>query len=50
MLGAMLLNEVNLHYCQDLMAGIRGAVAVGKFAAFCAVTREGWARGDVTAP
>jgi queuine tRNA-ribosyltransferase len=49
MLGAMLLSEVNLYYYQDLMAGIRGAIAVGKFAEFCAVTREGWARGDVTA-
>ena len=49
MLGAMLLSEVNLYYYQDLMAGIRTAIAVGKFAEFCAVTRQGWARGDVTA-
>jgi queuine tRNA-ribosyltransferase len=49
MLGAMLLSEVNLYYYQDLMAGIRAAVAVGKFAEFRATTREGWARGDVTA-
>ncbi|HLK80151.1 MAG TPA: tRNA guanosine(34) transglycosylase Tgt [Xanthobacteraceae bacterium] len=47
MLGAMLLSEVNLYYYQDLMAGIRAAIAAGKFAEFCAVTREGWARGDV---
>jgi queuine tRNA-ribosyltransferase len=46
MLGAMLLSEVNLYYYQDLMAGIRGAIAAGKLAEFCAVTREGWARGD----
>jgi queuine tRNA-ribosyltransferase len=47
MLGAMLLSEVNLYYYQDLMAGIRAAIAAGTFAEFCAVTREGWARGDL---
>ena len=47
MLGAMLLSEVNLYYYQDLMAGMRAAIASGKFAEFCAVTREGWARGDL---
>jgi len=47
MLGAMLLSEVNLYYYQDLMAGIRAAIASGKFAEFCAMTREGWARGDL---
>jgi queuine tRNA-ribosyltransferase len=47
MLGAMLLSEVNLYYYQDLMAGLRAAIAAGKLAEFCAVTREGWARGDV---
>jgi queuine tRNA-ribosyltransferase len=47
MLGAMLLSEVNLYYYQDLMAGIRAAIAASKFAEFCAVTREGWARGDL---
>ena len=46
-LGAMLLSEVNLYYYQDLMAGMRAAIAAGKFAEFCAVTREGWARGDL---
>ena len=49
MLGAMLLSEVNLYYYQDLMAGIRAAIAAGKLAEFCALTREGWARGDVAA-
>jgi queuine tRNA-ribosyltransferase len=49
MLGAMLLSEVNLYYYQDLMAGIRAASTAGKFAEFCAVTREGWARGDMVA-
>jgi queuine tRNA-ribosyltransferase len=49
MLGAMLLSEVNLYYYQDVMAGIRAAIAAGKLAEFCALTREGWARGDVAA-
>jgi len=47
MLGAMLLSEVNLYYYQDLMAGMRAAIAAGKFTEFCAVTREGWERGDL---
>ncbi len=50
MLGAMLLSEVNLYYYQDLMAGVRAAIAAGTFAEFCAVTREGWAKGDVALP
>jgi queuine tRNA-ribosyltransferase len=47
MLGAMLLSEVNLFYYQDLMAGMRAAIAAGTLAEFCAVTKEGWARGDL---
>src|ERR1700730_14452171 len=47
MLGAMLLSEVNLYYYQDLMARLRSAIAAGKLAEFCAVTKEGWARGDL---
>jgi queuine tRNA-ribosyltransferase len=49
MLGAMLLSEVNLYYYQDLMAGMRVAVAAGKLGEFSAVTKEGWARGDMAA-
>ncbi len=49
MLGAMLLSEVNLYYYQDLMAGVRAAIAAGKLKEFCAVTREEWARGDLRA-
>jgi queuine tRNA-ribosyltransferase len=49
MLGAMLLSEVNLYYYQDLIAGVRAAIAAGKLAEFCAVTRDGWAQGDVAA-
>jgi len=46
-LGGMLLSEVNLFYFQDLMAGMRAAVAAGTFDAFRAATQEGWARGDI---
>jgi len=47
MLGAMLLSEINLAYYQELMAGIRGAIRTGSFAAFRAATREAWERGDI---
>ena len=47
MLGAMLLSEVNLYYYQDLMAGIRAAIAAGTLAEFCAAAKEEWARGDL---
>jgi queuine tRNA-ribosyltransferase len=49
MVGAMLLSEVNLYYYQDLMAGMRAAIAAGTLAEFCAATKEGWARGDLAA-
>jgi queuine tRNA-ribosyltransferase len=48
MLGAMLLSLVNLHYYQDLMQGIREAIAGGRFSDFAAETRDGWARGDIS--
>jgi queuine tRNA-ribosyltransferase len=47
--GAMLLSEINLYYFQDLMAGIRTAIAAGCLAAFSATAKEGWARGDIPA-
>ena len=47
MLGAMLLSEINLAYYQALMAGMRAAIAEGRFAAFRAATRAGWERGDI---
>jgi queuine tRNA-ribosyltransferase len=49
MLGAILASEINLFYYQDLMHGIRTAIAAGRFADFRAATREVWARGDVAA-
>ncbi len=47
MLGMMLLSEVNLYYFQDLVAGMRAAIAAGTFEEFRAMTKEGWARGDI---
>jgi queuine tRNA-ribosyltransferase len=47
MLGAILLTTINLAYYQDLMAGMRGAIAAGTFVEFCAAVRESWARGDL---
>jgi queuine tRNA-ribosyltransferase len=47
-LGAMLLSEINIAYYQDLMRGIREAIAQGNFAQFRERTRADWARGDIT--
>src|SRR5713101_1747434 len=47
MLGAILLTTANLTYYQELMAGMRAAIAAGKLADFRAATSEGWARGDI---
>jgi queuine tRNA-ribosyltransferase len=46
MLGKMLLTWINLAYYQELMAGLRGAIAAGRLEDFVAETKEGWARGD----
>jgi queuine tRNA-ribosyltransferase len=47
MLGAMLLSEINLAYYQELMAGMRAAIAAGRFADFRATTRAAWDAGDI---
>ena len=47
MLGAVLLSKINLAYYQELMAGMRAAIAAGRFADFKAETMAGWERGDV---
>ena len=47
MLGAMLLSQNNVAYYQSLMAGIRAAIAGGRYADFVADAKEGWARGDI---
>jgi queuine tRNA-ribosyltransferase len=46
MLGAILLTTINLAYYQELMAGMRAAIADGRFVDFRAEVREGWASGD----
>jgi queuine tRNA-ribosyltransferase len=46
-LGAMLLSWNNLHYYQQLMAGMRGAIGQGLFAAFSEETEERWRQGDI---
>ncbi|MGO4669036.1 tRNA guanosine(34) transglycosylase Tgt [Bosea sp. 2RAB26] len=46
MLGKMLLTWVNLAYYQDLMAGLRAAIAAGTLLDFIAETKEGWAKGE----
>jgi queuine tRNA-ribosyltransferase len=46
-LGAMLLSIINLSYYQELMRGIRAAIAAHRFADFCAELRTGWAAGDL---
>ncbi|MDB5644741.1 tRNA guanosine(34) transglycosylase Tgt [Methylobacterium sp.] len=45
-LGMMLLTWNNLSYYQDLMAGMRRAIAEGRLADFCAETRGAWARAE----
>jgi len=47
MLGPMLLSAINLAYYQELMAGMRDAIARGGFAEFRAQTRKGWEKGDL---
>ena len=46
-LGAMLLSEINIAYYQQLMAGMREAIAAGRFDDFAAMTRAGWEQGDI---
>jgi len=47
MLGPILLTWHNLTYYQDLMAGMRQAIAAGRLADFAAAFHEEQARGDV---
>ncbi|HET7803332.1 MAG TPA: tRNA guanosine(34) transglycosylase Tgt [Pseudolabrys sp.] len=46
-LGAVLLSTINLAYYQTLMAGMREAIAAGRFSEFQAATEAGWAQGDL---
>jgi queuine tRNA-ribosyltransferase len=47
MLGAMLLSEVNVAYYQELMAGLRIAIAERHVAEFAAEAKALWAQGDI---
>jgi len=47
MLGAVLLSTINLAYYQELMAGMREAIAAGRFGDFRAETMAQWERGDL---
>jgi queuine tRNA-ribosyltransferase len=46
MLGPMLLTWHNLQYYQDLMAGLRAAIATGRLDRHIAAVRARWAQGD----
>jgi queuine tRNA-ribosyltransferase len=47
MIAGMLLTWHNLHYYQDIMAGMRAAIAEGRFAAWEAEFHAGRAEGDI---
>ncbi len=47
MIAGMLLTWHNLHYYQELMAGLRGAIAAGRLAAFVAGFHALRAEGDI---
>ena len=46
-ISSMLLTWHNLHYYQELMAGLRGAIAEGRLSAFVAAFEAGRAEGDI---
>jgi queuine tRNA-ribosyltransferase len=48
-LGQVLLSTINLAYYQQLMAGMREAIAAGDFNDFRAATMAGWEQGDLPA-
>ena len=47
MISGMLLTWHNLHYFQEIMAGMRAAIAEGRFAAWEAAFHAGRAEGDI---
>jgi queuine tRNA-ribosyltransferase len=47
MLGAMLLSEINVAYYQELMAGLRIAIAKRRLADFADEAKGLWAQGDL---
>jgi len=48
MLGAILLTTVNIAYYQDLMRGMRAAIAAGQFQEFASGIKQQWDAGDTT--
>jgi queuine tRNA-ribosyltransferase len=48
-LGQVLLSTINIAYYQELMAGMRAAIAAGHFTAFHAATVAQWKQGDIQA-
>ena len=48
-LASILISTINLAYYQELMEGMRRAIAAGKFADFREEVQAGWARGGVGA-
>jgi queuine tRNA-ribosyltransferase len=48
-LAAMLISEVNLGYYQELMDGMRAAIAARRFADFREAAKALWTRGDIAA-
>jgi queuine tRNA-ribosyltransferase len=47
LLGQVLLSAINLYYYQDVMMGMRAAIAEHRFDAFRLELKDGWARGDL---
>ncbi|MEP3345462.1 MAG: tRNA guanosine(34) transglycosylase Tgt [Litoreibacter sp.] len=47
MISSMLVTWHNLHYYQELMAGLRGAIAAGELSAFVKKFHEDRAEGDI---
>jgi queuine tRNA-ribosyltransferase len=47
LMGQILLSTINLYYYQDLMAGLRVAIAERRFDGYRAHVKEGWTRGDL---
>jgi queuine tRNA-ribosyltransferase len=45
-LGMMLLTQINVSYYQELMAGLRAAIADGRLADFVAHCKSQWDRGE----
>jgi queuine tRNA-ribosyltransferase len=45
-LGMMLLTQINVAYYQELMSGLRDAIAERRLADFVAECKENWARGE----